>query len=457
MNQKFQIPLLTLGTLAMIGTGCNREDSKPNIIFILADDFGWSQTAVYGSNYYHTPNIDRLASEGIRFNNAYAACSVSSPTRASIMTGKYPARLHLTDFIAGNNRDDYRLSQPVWQKFLPLEEVTLAEMLKENGYKTALFGKWHLSVTKFGPESLPYNPDKQGFDQYFVIDKPDKGTNPENDPHKSDSIGNRSVEFLRENARNPFFLFVSFSAIHNPLMEKADSINWWKNVTGSDKQENNPVIAAMLSRMDRNIGKILDAVDEQNMAKKTIIIFFSDNGGLENDAKQTPLRRGKGWLYEGGIRVPLIIRWPEVIAKGLVSDEVVSSIDFMPTFSDLIDGEKKSDADGISILSYLKTETPLPERNLYWHYPHYHNGPPCGAIRSGKWKLIEWYEKSLLESGESPFELYDLENDISESVNLADSLKILTMKLSGDLQRWRKDVNAQMPVPNTKFQSTKNN
>jgi len=450
MKTKIKVPLLAIGVSAIIGPGCKKEEPKPNIIFILADDFGWSQTGVYGSDYYRTPNIDRLAAEGIRFTNAYAACSVSSPTRSSIMTGKYPARLHLTDFIAGNNRNDYPLSQPEWQKFLPLEEVTLAEVIREQGYKTAIFGKWHLSVTKFGPESLPFNPDKQGFDQHFVIDKPNRNDNPEKDAHKSDSIGNTSVKFIQENTGNPFFLFVSFSAIHNPLMEKAEAIGRWKNTAGSDKPENNAVIAAMLSRMDMNIGKILDAVDENKVASKTMVVFFSDNGGLESDAKQTPLRHGKGWLYEGGIRVPLIIRWPGVIEGGSVSGEVVTSVDFMPTFCELTGAENKSVVDGISLLTHLRTGDPLPERNIYWHYPHYHNGPPSGAVRSGKWKLIEWYEKSILEGGNSAYELYDLENDISESVNLADSLEAVTMKLSGELKRWREDVNAQMPVPNPK-------
>ena len=171
MNTKTRIPWFLVGVCAFISAGCKNEEANLNIIFILADDLGWAQTGVYGSDYYKTPNIDHLAAEGIRFTNAYAACSVSSPTRASIMTGKYPARLHLTDFIAGNPGNDYLLSQPDWQKFLPLEEVTLAEVLREQGYKTAIFGKWHLSVTKFGPESLPFNPDKQGFDEYFVSER----------------------------------------------------------------------------------------------------------------------------------------------------------------------------------------------------------------------------------------------------------------------------------------------
>ena len=364
------------------------------------------------------------------------------------MTGKYPARLHLTDFIAGNPGNDYPLSQPDWQKSLPLEEVTLAEVIGDQGYNTAIFGKWHLSVTKFGPESLPFNPDKQGFKEHFVSDKPDRNDNPEKDAHKSDSIGNTSVRFIKENAGDPFFLFVSFSAIHNPLMEKADSIDKWKNVAGSGKPENNPKIAAMLSTMDRNIGKIMNAVDECGLGSNTIIIFFSDNGGLETEAKQTPLRHGKGWLYEGGIREPLIIKWPGVTEGGSVSREIVTSVDFMPTICELLNVKNRPQTDGMSLISHLKNGESLPERNIYWHFPHYHNGPPSAAVRSGKWKLIEWYEESILKGGESAYELYDLENDISETTNLADSLKEVTRKLSDDLKKWREDVNAQMPVPN---------
>lgn len=434
---------------ALLMAGCENKHTVPNVVFILADDLGWGQNASYGSTFYHTPNIDRLALKGIRFTDAYSAAAICSPTRAAIMTGKYPARLHLTDWIPGNRRDTYLLTQPGWQKFLPLEEYTLGELFKDHGYRTASFGKWHLSPESTGHESIPYNPDKQGFDEYFIIGKPTKETNPEDDPHGSDSIGNNAVKFIRQNAGHPFFLYAAFSAIHNPLVERADSITRWQKVDGSVRPENNPVIGAMLSRLDRNIGKILSVLDELELTGNTIMVFYSDNGGLEKDADQTPLRKGKGWLYEGGIRVPLIIRWPGIIDPGRVSDQVVSSIDFMPTFCEILEREPPQHVDGISLLDHLRSGEALPERPLFWHYPHYHSGSdmvPAGAIRKGNWKLIEWYEKSLLNEGGSPYELYNLDKDIGETFNLADSLGSITTQLSGELKLWREDVKAQMPV-----------
>lgn len=470
--KKSALAALAMSVSAMVGSGCTHqtEHPNPNIVFIFADDLGWSQSGVYGSDYYHTPNIDRLAEGGVRFTDAYAAAAICSPTRASLMTGNYPARLHLTDFIPGNRRDEYSLTQPEMQQFLPLEEFTLGNLFSEKEYQTAMFGKWHLSPVKFGPESLPYYPDKQGFSHHFVIDKPDRQSNPELDPHWSDYIGDNSVDFIKENADQPFFLFMSFSAIHDPLIEKADSIAMWRDHPGSVAPENNPIIAAMHSRLDRNVGKILDALDDARLADNTIVIFYSDNGGLAENhavyyldyyeegealtiARQTPLRKGKGWLYEGGIRVPLIIRWPGVIDEGVVSDEVVSSYDFMPTFCELLEREPGQDVDGISILSHLKTGELLPQRNHYWHYPHYHGSGmvPGGAVRSGNWKLIEWYEESILHEGESAFELYDLENDIGETRNLSESNNEITQQLSADLKNWRERINAQMPVPNENF------
>ncbi len=426
-----------------------RNSQPPNVVFILADDLGWVQTSAYGSKYYKTPHIDRLAKEGVRFTQAYSAAAICSPTRASIMTGKYPARLHLTDFIPGDASNEGRiLKQPDWQMFLPLEETTIAEVFRSKGYRTAIFGKWHLSREKFGPEALPHYPDKQGFDEYFVIDKPGSADDPEADAHRSDSIGNTSVRFIRSQAGNPFFLFTSFSAIHRPLLEKADTVAKWKRMAGSNLPENNPVIGAMMARMDRNVGKILRTLDELDLAKETIVIFCSDNGGLLADALQTPLRKGKGWLYEGGIRVPVIIRWPGVVKAGSLSREVIGTWDFMPTFCALTGAALPPNVDGTNLLPLLQKGKSLPERDVFWHYPHYHSTgmTPGSAVRSGKWKLIEFYEKSLTGQTGTAFELYNLETDPGETTNLAGEMTGLRKKLAGKLSHWRSAMGAQMPV-----------
>ncbi len=422
--------------------------AQPNVVFILADDLGWSQTSAYGSDYYKTPNIDRIASEGLRFTNAYSAAAICSPTRASILTGKSPARLHLTDYIPGAIPENAVLRIPEWQKFLPLEEITLAEVFRDRDYRTALFGKWHLSREKFGPRAIPYYPDKQGFQDFFVIDKPTKDDDPEADPHKSDSIGTRAVRFIRRHAERPFFLFLSFSAIHNPLMERREDIAYWQESVGSDTAARNPVIAAMLSRMDRNIGHVLAVLDELHLVRNTIVIFYSDNGGLASDASQAPLRAGKGWLYEGGIRVPLLIRWPGVIRAGTTSGALVSSYDFMPTFCELLNAPSPAGIDGISLLPLLRDEKALEQRTLFWHYPHYHSVGmrPGGAVRSGRWKLLENFEESLTGKGASAFELYDLKNDPGEKQDVSSRHPEVVMRLSKRLAGWRRHVGAQLPV-----------
>lgn len=439
--------------LAFLGTGCSEHESPPNIIFILADDLGYSQVGCYGSSFYETPNIDNLAREGMRFTNAYAAASICSPTRASIMTGKYPARLHLTNFIPGDKKE-YPLNQPDWQKFLPLEEVTFAELLRENGYRTSIFGKWHLSIEKMPPESLPYNPDKQGFDESFVTYKPSgKMIQPwqdaEDDAHNVDTITNLALDFIERNRSNPFFLFVSHNSIHNPLMERAEAIRKYERKSGSDAPENNPVIGAMMERLDNSCGRIFQKVKELGLDDNTVIIFFADNGGLETDAAQTPLRRGKGWLYEGGIREPLIVKWKGKVKPGSTSSSLVSSIDFLPTFLEMagIAGTPEN-IDGRSFVSVLNNPETEGHRKLFWHFPHYHNGPPSGAVRIGDWKLIEWYEENLLSGKDRAFELYNLASDIGESTNLADSLKTKTMELASELDKWRRDVNAQLMKKN---------
>ncbi len=301
MKNRLNIAAWVLGLMSIITVGCKKEAVRPNIVFILADDLGYAQLGCYGSDYYQTPNLDQLAREGMLFTDAYAACAVCSPTRASIMTGKYPARLHLTDFIAGNNRTNYPLSQPDWQKYLPLEEVTVAEYLKEQGYRTALFGKWHLSQHKTPPGSLPFNPDKQGFDESFVTYKPSDGLSQpwqgaELDAHNVDTITSLALDFINRNRSNPFILFVSHNTIHDPLKEKAETVGKYEQLAGTKKPENHPVIAAMIERLDNSCGTILSRIKDAGLENNTIIVFFSDNGGKDAYALQTPLRAGKGWI-----------------------------------------------------------------------------------------------------------------------------------------------------------------
>ncbi|MDX1283775.1 MAG: sulfatase [Draconibacterium sp.] len=458
---KLRVPFYIVIILFILSfSACSEKtETPPNFVFILADDLGYSQIGCYGSTYYKTPNIDKLADEGMRFTNAYAACPVCSPTRASIMTGKYPARLHLTDFIAGNNKDIYPLSQPEWQKFLPLEEITIAELLKTKGYKTAMFGKWHLSKEKTPPGSLPYNPDKQGFDESFVTYKPSgKMIQPwqeaENDAHNVDTITNLALDFLERNKTNPFFLYVSHNTIHDPLKEKEETIQKYRNLEATDEPENHPVIAAMIERMDNSCGKIFDKITELGLDENTIVVFFGDNGGKHKYAKQTPFRAGKGWLYEGGIREPLVIKWKDKISSGAVSESLITSTDFLPTFSELAKANELPDQiDGKSFVATLFEPEEENHTNLYWHYPHYHGGSgmvPAGAIRSGKYKLIEWYEPKLL--GEGKFvELFDLKADKSETIDLSETNPEKAAELKSLLDKWRNEVDAQMPTVNKNF------
>ena len=439
-----------------LGVAKSNKKNRPNFLFILADDLGWSQVSCYGSDFYDTPNIDRLARQGMRFTDAYAACPVCSPTRASILTGRYPARLHLTDFIAGGSFPYEKYLQPEWQRYLPLEEITIAEVLKTAGYATASFGKWHLSIDKKPPKSLPYNPDKQGFDEYFVTYKPSSKTNPEGDAHNVEAITEKSLDFMERHKDHPFFLYVSHNTIHAPIMGKKKLIDKYKSEPGSDLPQNNPILGAMIEELDNSTGRLLKKLDELKIADKTIVVFFGDNGGLESDAKQTPLRSGKANLYEGGIREPLIIRWPGVIKSGGTCCKPVMSIDFFPTFLEIVGlkNEVKRPIDGISLLPLLTQSGTLSRRAIYWHYPHYHSSGigPCGAVRAGDYKLIEWYDESICGPGKE-FELYNLEEDIGERNNLAKKMPDRVENLKKMLSNWRSEVNAQMLRPNPDYDS----
>ena len=432
-----------------------RDDKKkPNIVFILADDFGWSQLGCYGSDFYETPNMDRLASQGMKFTDAYAACPVCSPTRASIMTGRYPARLHLTDFIAGGSFPYERYTQPEWQKYLPLEEGTIAEVLKTAGYATASFGKWHLSIDKKPPKSLPYNPDKQGFDEWFVTYKPSSQSDPESDAHNVEAITDKSLDFLDRHKEDPFFLYVPHNTIHAPVLGKKKLIEKYKNKPGSDRPENNPILGAMIEELDDSVGRLLEKLEDLNIADKTLVVFFGDNGGLERDASQTPLRSGKANLYEGGIREPLIVRWPGVVAPGSTCSAPVTSVDFFPTFVEILGLKNRvtNKIDGVSLLPLLKQSGTLDRRAIYWHYPHYHSSSigPCGAVRVGDYKLIEWYDETICGPG-NELELYNLKEDIGERNNLAGKMPDKTRELKKMLATWRSQVNAQRLAPNPNY------
>ncbi len=446
------------GAFALASAFPKKTDAQtsrpPNFVFVLADDFGWSQLGCYGSSYYESPNIDKLATQGMRFTDAYAACPVCSPTRASIMTGKYPARLHLTDFLKGGNPPkNSPLAHPDWQKYLPLEEITIAEALKQEGYKTASFGKWHLSQEKTPPESLPFNPDKQGFDEHFVTYKPSgslkqEWQTPENDGHNVELITQKSLKFMEDNKNTPFFLYVAHNTIHNPLIEREATIEKFKNKPGAELDENNPIIGAMIERLDNSVGRLMAKLNELDLVDNTVFIFFSDNGGLEKDADQKPLRSGKANVYEGGIRVPLIVRWPGKVQPGALNHSLVSSVDMFPTLLEMAGSDKKyDDIDGISIVPALTNKSSLKRDAIYWHYPHYHSAGtgPSGAVRMGKYKLIEWYERSLL-GREKQVELYDLEKDLGESHDLANEMPEKAKELRNMLIAWRKSAGAQMPV-----------
>jgi arylsulfatase A len=450
LMRNFIVVILVSGILIILGASCSRgnntKSSKPNVVVILADDLGWNQLGCYGGPYI-TPNIDRLANQGMHFTDAYSSCAVCSPTRAALMTGKYPARLHLTDFIPGNPYMQKPLVQPSWQKFLPLEEITMGEVFREQGYRTALIGKWHLSREKRPPESDMYNPDKQGFDEYMVTYKPlNRGTDPEHDPHNVDSITDRSIRFIEENSETPFFLVVSHNAIHDPLMESEARIKEFEQTDPDPEYMVNSKLGAMVSRLDKGTGLLLEKLEELGLEENTIVFFCSDNGGKVNYASQHPFRMGKGWLYEGGIRVPLIARWPGKIQAASSSGLMTSSIDIFPTLLELVGLPDADHAiDGESFAEVLLGRDKGTNRDQYWHYPHYHSSgmKPASALRHGNYKLIEWHEELL--QGENAYELYDLESDPGETIDISVKNPILFKELCDNLDKWKIEVGAQMP------------
>ncbi|WP_414663642.1 sulfatase [Horticoccus sp. 23ND18S-11] len=454
----FRVLLICAGLVVTSVTGLAATAAtvaKPNILLILADDLGTPPVAAYGNPYYQTPAIDRLARDGVRFTDAYAACPVCSPTRSALMTGKYPARTHVTDFIAGGNFPHARLTQPDWQKFLPLAEKTIAEELSARGYATAMFGKWHLARGYLPPQSVEEGPDRQGFAETFITHKPKSSDDPEKDAHGVEAITTRAIDFIERHRRQPFFLELSHNSIHAPIMAPKALVEKHRARPGGDRPENNPIIAAMMEVLDEGIGRVLAKLDALGLRETTLVIFYSDNGGLLADAAQTPWRGGKAQLYEGGIRVPLVMRWPGVIAPGRTSAVPVTSVDFFPTFLELSGTPAARDAviDGASLVSVIRGGAEPKRDAIFWHYPHYHAAGihgPAGAIRAGDWKLIEYYETTLTGQGAAT-ELFDLRNDPAETNNLAAADPKRVARLIEQLRSWRTSVGAQMPTINAQY------
>jgi arylsulfatase A-like enzyme len=461
--------LLIVFALLLGAAPAGAGEERPNFVFILIDDMGWRDVGCNGSTFYETPNIDRLAAAGMRFTDGYAACPVCSPTRASILTGKYPARLHLTDWLPGRaDRPSQMLLRPKFLQHLPLEEVTIAEALKPLGYVSASVGKWHLG----GPD---YYPEKQGFD--VNVGGCDKGSPPSYFfPYKNrafslpgleegregeyltDRLTAEAEKFLDKNRDRPFFLYLAHHAVHIPLQAKKDVVARYRDKVRPGQEQDNPVYAAMVESVDDSVGRVLKKLEELGVADPTVVIFTSDNGGLSVKegpntpaTSNAPLRAGKGYLYEGGIREPLLVRWPGATKAGSTCDVPVCSIDFYPTILEAAGAKRGGGAvDGVSLVPLLR-QAGEPRRDaLYWHYPHYSNqgGKPGGAVRQGRYKLIESYEDGNLE-------LYDLREDVGEANDLARKLPEKTRELHRLLREWRTAVGAQMPAPNPEYKAEK--
>jgi arylsulfatase A-like enzyme len=459
--------------------------APPNVVFFLADDLGQRDLGSYGSTFYETPNLDRVAREGARFTDAYAACPVCSPTRASLLTGQWPQRTGITDYIGAPTKpDQWKRNTPSlpapYADRLALDAPTLAKAMKGAGYATFFAGKWHLGPEGYWPENQGFDINMGGIDKggpyggkrYFSPYGNPRLTDGPDGEHLPDRLATEAAKFIETNKDRPFFAYFSFYDVHTPLMAREDLrkkyeekrarlglTEKWGREEPRDVRlvQEHAVYAAMVEAMDLAVGKVLAKLDELGLAKNTIVIFTSDNGGLSTSegwpTSNLPLRGGKGWMYEGGIREPLLVRWPAVVKAGSVVSTPVSSPDFFPTLLEAAGAKPQAGQvlDGMSLMPLLKGGT-LPERALFWHYPHYGNqgGAPSAALRRGNYKLIEW-----LEDGRS--ELFNVAQDIGEQTDLAAKEPERVGQLRDELHAWQKQVGAKLPIPNPAYDATKPN
>lgn len=411
----------------------------PNIVFILADDLGINDLAGYGRRDHHTPHLDRLAAAGMRFTSAYCALPICSPSRAAILTGRQPARLHLTTYLPGRpDCASQKLRHPVIRQELPLEEKTLAEHLKAAGYATACIGKWHLGGKGFGPR-------EQGFDFYHAGQAVTPPSETEGGKGEYDLTA-QAEKFIEAHRDRPFFLYLAHNSPHIPYSART-------NLVARNRHAFEPVYAALIETLDDTVGRLLARLDALGLRTNTLVIFTSDNGGLHVPegphpaiTHNTPFRAGKGFLYEGGLRVPLIVCWPGRVPAGRVVDAPVVNTDWLPTLLELAGRPVPADLDGVSLAALLTGRGPAPRRPLFWHFPHYTNqgGRPGGAVREGDWKLIEHYEDGRVE-------LFNLAQDLGETNNLAAREPARVHELRARLAAWRDAMGAQTNTPNPDF------
>ena len=445
----------------------------PNVIVILVDDLGAFDLGCQGSGFYKTPHIDRLAAAGIRFTAGYAACTVCSPTRAALLTGQTPARLHLTDWIAGQENPQAPLRIPDWQKLLPLEAVTVAERLRGAGYATASIGKWHLGGVDHGPEQQGFDINLAGTDRgqppsYFSPYKIPTLTDGPAGESLTDRLTGEAVAFIETNRDHPFCLYLPHFGVHTPLQAKPDveatyvaagglpdAASRAGKPIGGEKGfgQTNATYAAMVESIDDSVGQIVEALDRLALRDSTAIIFTSDNGGLLPVTDNRPLRAGKGSAWEGGVRVPFIVSWPGLTAPGTTSDEPVITMDIPATILDLtgvgagpgapLDGASQAPLDGASLAPLFRGGS-LDRHAIHWHYPHYHPGgaTPHSAIRAADWRLVHFYE-------DGHDELYNLRDDPGEQTDRAAAEPARAAGMRRELDAWLEEVGAQFPTPNT--------
>ncbi len=454
-----------LSTLA--ATPALAQRRPPNFVFILIDDYGWRDTGYNGSRFYETPNIDRLARSGMTFTNGYSASPVCSPTRAAIMTGRYPARLHLTSHLQGaSNRLHFtKVIQPNARLALPLDEVTIAEALGAAGYRSACIGKWHLGKTGFLPSDQGFEValagDEAGSTSSFFYPGWKKKVildGSEGD-YLTDRLTDLSTAFIRKNKDNPFFLYLPHFAVHTPIEGKPDKVRKYDAKSRPDDPQNYGEYAAMIESVDESVGKILATLRENGLEDNTMVLFTGDNGGVTSKewknrpiTSNLPLRSGKGHLYEGGIRVPTLARWPGVTKPGSVCDDPVLSVDYAPTMAAAagLSNDALPAIDGVSIMPLLEGARSLNRREVFWHYPHYSPqlGRPSAAIRRGDDKLIYFFEDRHAE-------LYNLKSDIGETRDLAAAQPAKAVDLRTRLLGWLQETGAQIPASNPNYDAAR--